>query len=164
MNIFYLDSNPEICAQMHCDKHVVSQIKETTQMLCTTLHLSGNIENIPLKKTHENHPCNIWIRTSLSNYRWTCSLLEYLLKEYTYRYNKKHKYEEVLNFIYEHPPMNVPILEFTQPALAMPPEYRISDNPIECYHFYYVLDKFRFARWTKRKVPHWWKVKGDYQK
>ena len=35
MNIFFLSWNPETCAQMHCDKHVVKMILETAQILCT---------------------------------------------------------------------------------------------------------------------------------
>ena len=35
MNIFYLHENPEICAEYHCDKHVVKMILETAQMLST---------------------------------------------------------------------------------------------------------------------------------
>ena len=33
MNIFVLDKDPEIAAQMACDKHVVNMIVETAQML-----------------------------------------------------------------------------------------------------------------------------------
>ena len=35
MNIFYLDENPWVNAEMHCDKHCVKMILETAQMLCT---------------------------------------------------------------------------------------------------------------------------------
>jgi hypothetical protein len=35
MNIFYLDKDPKIAAQFHCDKHVVKMIIETAQMLST---------------------------------------------------------------------------------------------------------------------------------
>ena len=35
MNIFYLDKNPKIAAEMHCDKHVVKMITETAQLLST---------------------------------------------------------------------------------------------------------------------------------
>ena len=35
MNIFYLDRNPKVAAEMHCDKHVVKMILESAQMLCT---------------------------------------------------------------------------------------------------------------------------------
>ena len=35
MNIFYLHEKPEVCAKMHCDKHVVKMIIEYAQMLST---------------------------------------------------------------------------------------------------------------------------------
>ena len=35
MNIFYLDTDPVLAAQMQCDKHVVKMILESAQMLCT---------------------------------------------------------------------------------------------------------------------------------
>ncbi len=35
MNIFYLDSDPRICAQMHNDKHCVKMILEYAQLLST---------------------------------------------------------------------------------------------------------------------------------
>jgi len=34
MNIFYIDRDPVIAAQMSCDKHVVKMILESAQMLC----------------------------------------------------------------------------------------------------------------------------------
>ena len=36
MNIFYLDRDPKIAAQMMCDKHVVKMILESAQMLSTS--------------------------------------------------------------------------------------------------------------------------------
>ena len=41
MNIFVLDRNPTIAAQMACDKHVVKMILETAQMLCTVARNNG---------------------------------------------------------------------------------------------------------------------------
>ena len=39
MNIFFLHMFPIVCAQMHCDKHVVKMILETCQMLCSVWHI-----------------------------------------------------------------------------------------------------------------------------
>ena len=35
MNLFYLDEDPWISAELHCDKHVVKMIIEYAQMLST---------------------------------------------------------------------------------------------------------------------------------
>ena len=35
MNVFYLHRDPNICAQMHCDKHVVKMCIEYAQLMST---------------------------------------------------------------------------------------------------------------------------------
>ena len=35
MNIFYLNNSPKTCAMFHTNKHIVSQLKETCQLLST---------------------------------------------------------------------------------------------------------------------------------
>ena len=35
MNIFYLDNDPKVAAEMHCDKHVVKMLVEYAQILST---------------------------------------------------------------------------------------------------------------------------------
>jgi len=72
MNIFYLHSNPKICAEMHCDKHVVKMILEYGQLLSTAHRvLDGTKQdkiyvltdsvanNLLYKATHINHPSAI---------------------------------------------------------------------------------------------------------
>ena len=39
MNIFVLDKDPHIAAQMHCDRHVPKMIVESAQMLSTAHRL-----------------------------------------------------------------------------------------------------------------------------
>lgn len=49
MNIFYLDKDPIIAAQQHCDKHVVKMIVEYAQMLSTAHRiLDGNLIHVPV--------------------------------------------------------------------------------------------------------------------
>jgi hypothetical protein len=72
MNIFYLDKSPYTCARYHCDKHVVKMILETAQLLCGAHWATGGTAQY--KPTHLNHPCAIWVRKSLSNYKWLCEL------------------------------------------------------------------------------------------
>ena len=74
MNIFYLDPNPKIAAQMMCDKHVIKMILESAQMLCTAHRvLDGDdyADKYSLYKTvHKNHPSTIWVRSGRLNYLW----------------------------------------------------------------------------------------------
>ena len=42
--------------------------------------------------------------------------------------------------------------------ICMKEEYKISENPIECYREYYIKDKVRFAKWKNGNVPSWWHV------
>ena len=72
MNIFYLDHDPVIAAQMSCDKHVVKMILESAQMLSTSHRVLDGDEyanEVGLYKlAHKNHPSTIWVRSS--NEHW----------------------------------------------------------------------------------------------
>ena len=46
MNIFYLDKDPVVAAQMSCDKHVVKMILESAQMLCTVKRVLDGTESV----------------------------------------------------------------------------------------------------------------------
>lgn len=95
MNIFILDRSPKLAAQMQCDKHVPKMLLESAQMLCLAAH-----ESLipPYKATHINHPCVKWILSTRGNYEW---LLEHALEqcnEYTFRFNKRHKSQDVIEW------------------------------------------------------------------
>lgn len=157
MNIFILHLIPLLCAQMHVDKHVVKMILETTQLLCSAHHMVNSDYKPPYKLTHKNHPCSIWVRTSLSNYTWLCKLGIELCKEYTYRYGKVHKCQEYIQDLYKNKPP-LPRLGFTTPAQAMPVEYKCQD-PVEAYRAYYFFEKHPILSWkgkvASRDPPDW---------
>ena len=68
MNIFHLHKDPKICAEYHCDKHVVKMILETAQMLSTAYH-NNFIYNYNLYKTaFPKHPMTIWVGDSGANF------------------------------------------------------------------------------------------------
>jgi len=166
MNIFFLHIDPETCAQMHVDKHVVKMILESVQLLCSAHHIFPSDKNIKLMKlTHKNHPSAIWTRESLSNYDWLLKLTKELCKEYTYRYGKIHKCEkEYLEILTQNKP-NIPDLDFTPPKQAMPETYKIEtgdiDDAIEAYRQYYFYEKNHMFRWKKRDIPAWIKETQD---
>jgi hypothetical protein len=186
MNLFYLDEDFEKCAQAHVDKHIVKMPLEVAQLLCTAIWVDEHLGFIPraltkpesdklnaLKKEIKhlspeerpltpylpmmyNHPCTIWVRSSLDNFEWTHCYGNALNEEYCYRYGKRHKsIEEVVNKLPE--PKNMLRVGFTRFGLAMPDVLKDYDNPIQSYRDYYHLDKATFAAWTGRSKPDWWR-------
>ena len=157
MNIFLLDTDTRKCAQYHCDKHVVKMILETAQLLCGVHHMTDQVtDQVPYKLSHKNHPCAIWSRESLSNYLYLCDLGLELCKEYTYRYGKRHKSQDVIEWCVTNKP-NICDKEFTEPALAMPNEYKV-DSVVESYRNYYIGEKSKIAVWKNREIPEWFKM------
>jgi hypothetical protein len=159
MNIFILDYDVKKCAKYHVDKHVVKMILETAQLLCG-VHWVVNSE-APYKLSHKNHPCSIWARESLTNYLYLCELGLELCYEYTYRYGKKHKSQQVIEWCIENKP-NIKDIGFTEPAKAMPDEYKVK-SVVESYRNYYRGAKSGFANWKNREIPEWFDNKNNYE-
>jgi len=156
MNIFFLDWDVNKSAKDHCDKHVVKMILETAQLLCGVHHIdSHNTSHVPYKLSHKNHPCAIWTRSSLSNYLYLCELGLALCKEYTNRYGKRHKSQDVIEWCLINKP-KIKDIGFTEPPKAMPDEYKVSDV-VESYRNYYRGAKMGFAVWKNGYEPYWLK-------
>lgn len=159
MNIFYLDENPQLAAEYHCDKHVVKMCIEYVQLLSTFMHYFNpeyaKTINI-YKSTHYNHPCNKWLRESIANYNWLHTLATYLGKEYTLRYKKTHKsireHLSQMQLIEDNRSHMTPI------PLCMPDEYKNTHNSVLAYRNYYMGEKAYFAKWGYSKIPYWWNV------
>jgi hypothetical protein len=151
MNIFVLDTDPNIASKYHNDKHVIKMIVESAQLLCTAHWQCSS--SAPYKSTHKNHPCSIWVRTSLSNYKWLCNLAKSLCEEYTFRYGKKHKTESVIDYCIDNLP-DISDNGLTEFALAMPDEYKINSNAVDCYRTYYKFGKSHLLKYTKRQIPN----------
>lgn len=153
MNIFVLDEDFDLNAQYHNDRHCVKMILEYAQLLSSALWMN-NIE-APYKLTHKNHPCAIWTRNSLSNYIWLSKLALSLCKEYTYRYKKIHKTEEIIRKLSDIR-LNIIDKGLTPFALAMPDEYKIDNDGIKSYRNYYIYGKKHLANWKNRDIPKWY--------
>lgn len=149
MQIFVLDEDPKSAAQMHADKHVIKQILEACQLLSTTIRLSGI--DYGYKITHKNHPCRLWLNKSKSNFDWLTKLGLALCEEYTYRYNKIHKTQSVLENM---PFLNIKDVGLTSFAQAMPDEYK-DDDAVTAYRNYYRGAKNHILIYTRRKPPKW---------
>ena len=175
MNIFYLDHDPKVCAEMHVDKHCVKMILEYALLLYTAHRildgteftgvsktgrkqtrfvLSDSRESILYSATHVNHPSAVWVRKSDANYAWLFRLFGELMDEYTYRYGKTHACERLADAL-SYRPKNIPKGSFTEPTPAMPDNYKVSGDSISSYKNYYLGDKQRMFSWKKRPTPDW---------
>ncbi len=167
MNIFVLDENPVIAARMLCDKHIVKMPLETAQLLSSVFSIAlkapnpfvsitnQNIE-VPYKLTHKNHPCSLWARQSKGSFCWLIEYGRELCKEYTWRYKRTHKSEEIVDWCDSNKDLlifqSADIQTFIQ---ALPDRYKCS-SPIKAYRKYYLQEKMRFAKWEKgREAPDW---------
>ena len=152
MNIFKLDNHPRLAAQYHNDRHCVKMCLEYAQLLCTTRRECGD-DTAPYRATHKNHPSAIWARESIDNYIWLCALGIELCEEYTKRYGRRHKCQDVIEDCLSNSP-DLPDIGITPLKLAMPDEYK-SDCPVTSYRNYYMSDKRHLADW-RTQVPVWW--------
>ena len=149
-----LDRDIRKCARHHADQHVVKMILESAQMLCSVLWQHG-IE-APYKRTHVKHPCTLWAGESLGNWRWLHRLALALNDEYRYRFNKSvdHNSAVVVRGLPQPHLKDIGLTEFVQ---AMPDQYKIPGDPVSAYRRFYVEDKSRFATWTRRRAPRWFR-------
>ena len=185
MNIFILDKDPIVAAQLQCDKHVVKMIVESAQMLSTAhrmldgeetkrpsksgkrmvkywVHPNSNLENTLYKAVHMHHPCTVWTMESAANYDWHYIHFKALCIEYKFRYGKTHSTETLLTKVLCDAPQNISYeKELTPFALAMQhePQCIHKDDPVRSYQEYYQTKQDRFKMlWTRRQTPEWFNV------
>ena len=156
MNIFILDLNPRKCAEYHSNSHVIKMVLESAQLLCGVHWATQSTYEIPYKLSHKNHPCSIWARECIENYKWLCDLGIELCEEYTYRYGKRHKSQDIIEWCIVHPPKIRKNGIITTFAMAMPDECKIG-LPVESYRRYYMTEKRELASWKNRETPYWFK-------
>jgi len=131
-------------------------ILETAQMLCTSHSETSSpfIARVPYRSTHKNHPCNIWIRESLSNYDWLVQLGLELCSEYTKRYKKIHKTQQYIEWLAEHKPILDASKGITTRPQCMPDKY-MGDDVVNAYRRYYIGEKSGIAKWNTGIIPTW---------
>jgi len=186
VNLFILDKDPVIAAQLQCDKHVVKMIVESAQMLSTTHRmLDGKLAKVPSKSgksnvkawtlpderedilykaVHTAHPCTVWTTKSNNNYNWHYVHFTALCDEYKYRYGKTHSTDTLLREILKTPPRNIEVGYLTQQPLAMKsnPECMFPNDPVKSYRMFYQTKQDRFKMsWTKRPIPEWFEVRQE---
>lgn len=184
MNLFILDEHPDLNAEYHIDKHIVKMPTEVAQMMTTTVWVDHLIGYVPRKldsdelaiisnfkreqpdieertftrflPTHINHPCSIWMRTSLDNYLWAFVYGHALNREWQYRYGHSHDHKSFTATQNLPDLKNLPSLGLTPFAQAMPDAYKVEGNAVEAYRKYYINDKAPIASWKNQNIPYWW--------
>ena len=154
MNIFYLDKCPEKAARLQYNKHVDKMILESAQMLCTAHHCYGDkdqVENVPYKQAHLNHPSTVWTRRSKSTYMWLYNHMMALGNEYTKRYGKTHLSITKCKDFLAIPPRHIQGDDWCQPPQAMPDEYK-DECSIQAYWNYYIGEKYVVANPKTEKI------------
>ena len=177
MNIFYVNSDPEVAARSMVDRHVVKMILETAQLLSTAhrvidgeeyvgqsqsgrkakrWRLSGNVDAIMYAATHINHPSAVWVRENSANYDWLYDHLLALGREYTHRYGRTHLTIDKLKDILKDSPQNIKQSNvMTKMPSCMDKQYIVSLDPITNYRNYYNYGKTDLLRWSNRPPPQW---------
>ncbi|AUG85135.1 DNA binding protein [Vibrio phage Ceto] len=163
MNIFVLDLDPKMAAQYHCDKHVISQMKEGVQMLTTALIYWGNKVPLnksgdPYKKAHENHPCTVWARQGLSNYQWLWDLVYALVEEAEYRFGNTYHIASIMRDgslprtpeFHPVPDLRTPFANATADWLKSADTWDDKSTfatltAIDIYRLYYIVDKMHMT-------------------
>ena len=181
MNVFILDEDPIVAAQLQCDRHVVKMILESAQMMSTAhrmldghsvkrpsksgkrmvnhwIHPDPVLDEQLYKAVHFAHPCTVWTMQTTANYRWHFTHFIGLCNEYKYRYGKTHMTDTKLRRVLSQYPKNLPKKKLTPFALAMQhqPQCINRDDPVNSYRSYYNTKQENFKMvWTKRDDPEW---------
>ena len=166
MNIFAVDDDATLSAHQLPDKHIVKMPLECCQMLSIVYsswyHNIGKVfkaDGTPYKTekgAFRNHPCTKWVAESDHNIQWLIQHGISLCEEYTYRYEKTHASQALIEWCSDNVP-NIPTEPMSTMPQCMPDEYKSSCS-VESYRKFYNIDKRNSFKcvWTKRQEPEWW--------
>lgn len=155
MNIFATDPDPKVAAYHLDDKRVIKMILESAQMLSTAIRSRGLTHDWLYKRTHESHPCSIWVRESRENFDWLITYSLELCAAYTYVYGRVHKSEAFIRRYVEYRYLfkSKGLQPFTNcsnyPELETNLAYRV--RLLEKWE---TIDK-RAPTWKNRELPYW---------
>jgi hypothetical protein len=184
VNIFLLSKDPMQAAQQMCDRHINKMIVESCQMMSTamrsifpvTYKTFQEMRDAPeslfrfpapfdIGTGHYNHPCTMWVRKNEMNLSWLASHTQALIQEKRKRWDTSHLYSEFVSIMETSSPKDsISIHSFT-PVFSIPvlkqlanrSGYQNLDAQVVLYRMYYVLEKYKIARWEWTPTPTWWK-------
>lgn len=167
MNRFLIDHHPAAIAKSLCDQHVVKMPLEEAQMLCTAMwqHAPMYAEQMNLyKPVHQKHPCTLWAMETQANYHFAWTLYDAMLEEYTHRFGKHHGAGKHWYSLREG-------MKYVPEGALTPHPQCFSGHddlktdeawPVAAYRAFYIVDKSKFARYTKGREMPVWMAEGKY--
>lgn len=175
MNVFYLDTDPRLAAQYHCDRHLSKMQIEYAQLLSAAVHLNGTSfgqSKQLYKLSHRNHPSAIWCRSSIANFQWLLNLCDAVNDEWLDRGHQPHRsYVEISQHL-RASDLAVDLTESTTVPFCAGVAYEqclafcniepaatrcySSQQAVQLYRVYYVLSKSHFATYKNSTAPSWY--------
>lgn len=180
MNLFILDTNPQLCAQYHSDVHVNKMATECGQILTAALavvtksydEVQGKTKMVKKWRkpfadswgvSHPHHPATVWVAQSRQNALWAWHLWRHLCNEWYLRFAKPHgsiSYAATLSsHIGKFPdiPQTPHVIAFNRDKYA---DCIVEGDVVQSYRNYYIASKLILptkgkATWTRRDRPHW---------
>lgn len=174
MNIFAVDSHPQLAAQQLPDRHICKMSLEMCQMVSIIYsnwyHNWGEVykaDGTPYKTekgAFRNHPCTFWLSQSYENLAWGISHGLALTTEYNFRYGKIHSCAKTLfeakNLFHEKVGKSIVMHSMVSDfARAMPDDLKYNNaiDTITAYQKYVATKpwvKDNYLRTPERK-PNW---------
>jgi len=150
MNIFVSDHCPIQSAHNLPNVLLVKMVLESAQLLSTAHHVLDGVQ-VGYKPTHQNHPSNLWCRSTSANYQWLYAHFEALCNEYTFRTGKTHKTSELLGVL-SNLPKNIEQGCLSPFAMVMPDEFQRLGlfDQTKAYKAYL---RQKFTDWACREKP-----------
>ena len=163
MNIFFLDKDPKLCAQYHCDKHMSQQINNIATILSAVMRKAGIIYGIA--HGNKNHPYVLWAEEADGNFLWLRELGMELCKEYSFRYSSTgangHALEHIIRDCYPESAKKAfgwknqtKQRKMTRAPQCIPHHFK-NEDIVKAYRDYYLVEKADLLTYTKRNVPEW---------
>ncbi|UCM93089.1 pyrimidine dimer DNA glycosylase/endonuclease V [Candidatus Tisiphia endosymbiont of Melanophora roralis] len=165
MNIFITNICPILSAQALDNKRVLKMIVESAQLLSTAIFCNSQIVYPDIyKPTHLKHPCTIWASSNRNNWFWLSEHLIALCHEYTHRYHKKHKTQQLISNLLKYSSHLIDDNNMTPFVNCTKSDYLQIDfsnhsNTFKAYQQYLTVkwnNDIIKPKWTNRSIPKWY--------
>lgn len=158
MQLFVLDKKPTLAVHYLVDCHVIKMCLETAQILSgVILRYRGELSAGMPKPQNITHPVIRAIDTN-AKVSWVLSYFESLLEEYSNRFGKKHKYDNLSGLYYSFFPVASKIAGNCNGLACVFTNFITNEKDmIEAHRAYYKFKKSIIKRWkyTNCKEPDW---------